>query len=330
MTDDVNLFGSGEFGGALGGGLSTNVQQLITDALMTTGIGSQDTRYRATALAFANQVYLTILKGRHWKFMNKELFVETKAPFTSGSVNVTAGSHLVEAYNGQLLFNTNILGGLFQVTGFEDYYRAFKTEKPTEFEITPGYARDTATDQSYQILFDRIKLDSKIQDLKSMTITSDREIKPLGLQQFRTMKSNRPGLIGTPEWYTIVEQNPQDGSMVVEMYPSPDRLYSVHMEYTERPLRLEDSETCFMVIPSEHYDVILLALRAKIYQDQNNMQAYKDTTSEAASAWLRMVGDQELTDSRARFIHGRNYFHRYRNRRYPGYYGLKWFGKVDD
>lgn len=330
MTDESNLFGTGSFGDQFGGANSTNVKLLIDDALATTGIGSNDLRYRDTALRFANQIYLTILKGRHWKFMNKELFVETKAPVQTGSVDVVQGSHRVESFNDQAIWNSNILGGLFQVDGLEDFYRISKVESAAKLQITPGYVRDSAEDQSYTIAFDRIKLDAKVQDVRSVAITGYREIKPMGLQQFRAMKSQRAGLTGPPEWYTISEQNPQDGSMVLELYPCPEKLYSVHIEYTERPIRLEDSESCYMVIPPEHYDVILLGLQAKIYKDQNNMVAFKETNTEAAQAWIRMVGDQELTDSRAKIMHARNYFHRHRKRRFPGFYGLKWFGKVDD
>jgi hypothetical protein len=328
MTDEANQFGSGTFGTQFGGGLSTDVKTLIDDALATTGIGTNDLRYRDTALRLANQTYLSILKGKHWSFLNKELFIDTRAPFETGTIDVTAGSHSVSETSAAQIFNVTLLGSLFTVTGRDEYYRVADLPTSSEMTISPQYAGDTATDTTYRLLFDRILLDSKVQDLKSLVITGHREIKAVGLQQFREMKSRNATLTGPPQWFTIVEQNPQDGSMTVELYPAPDKAYSVHIEYTERPLRLEDSETCYMVIPPEHYDVILLALRAKIYQDQNNVQMFQAVQSEAGAALLRMQSDMEVTDSVAMFKHKRNYFNR--RQKYRGYYGTKWFGKVDD
>jgi hypothetical protein len=328
MTDEANQFGSGTFGTQFGGGLSTDVKTLLDDALATTGIGSNDTRYRDTALRLANQVYLSILKGKHWAFLNKELFLETRAPFEAGTVDVTEGSHTVVETNSTQVFNVLNLGGMFTVGGRGEYYRVAEIPRNTELTISSQYGGPTATDTSYKILYDRIKLDSKVQDLKSLVLLGHREIKAVGLQQFREMKARNSNLIGPPEWYTIVEQNPQDGSMTVELYPAPDKAYPIQIEYTERPLRLEDSETCYMVIPPEHYDVMLLGLRAKIYQDQNNTQVYQQVQSEFSQAWLRMAADIEVTDSVASFKHKRNYFNR--RQKYRGYFGTRWFGKVDD
>lgn len=331
MTDEANEFGTGEFGGQMGAGNSSDMKTLISDVLKTTGVGTNNTRYRETALAFGNQVYLTILKGRHWKFMNKELFMDVLPPHTPGTVQATPATHSIKAEEGTALtaFNSNHKGQMLAVAAQEEYYRVIDVISGTELQIHSRYVGDAVTDATYKIVNDRILLDSKVQDIRSLSVVGHREIKPVGLQQFRTRKETYPTQTGTPDSFTVIGERAQDGSQLVEIYPAPDKRYSIFIEYTERPMRLEDSETCFLVIPPEHMDVMILGMRAKIYQDQNNEAMARVVGAEAAQAWNRMAGDQEITDSRARLQPGRNYFHRNRGSRFKGYYGLKHFGKVD-
>lgn len=330
MVDEANTFGAGEFGGDFGPKLGTDAKSIITNALRMTGVNPENAAYREVALSFLNEAYLTILKGRHWKFLNRELFVELQKPYSTGTLAIEEGSHTVKEEDGLSVvnFNVNHLGQLLQIGTSGQYYRVLDIVSNKELKINSGYVGDTTDSVGFKIYQDRITLDGKVQDVKSVSVIGHREIMPDGLQTFRTRKSRNNTLSGTPIYFTVIEENPQDGAKTLEFYPCPDDHYSLHIEYTERPTYLSDSETDFVSIPPEHIDVLTLSLRAKIYEDQNNTSMAASVGRQASMAWSRMAGDKEMTDSTARIQLGKKYFNRRRSHR--GYYGRKYFGRVDD
>jgi len=337
MTDAKNQFGSGEFGNQFSSSLLADAKGLITQVLKAAGIEEQDPDYRDRALTFLNMVYLNRLKGRHWKFTNRELFIDLMGPYSAGTVALTEGSYVatesVDIDNGAvplIQLNANMLGQQFCPNQRDqDFYRIRKLNTLKEFELASMYAGDDAAFSEYQILYDRHQLDPKVQAVRSLSVTGIGEIKPLGLQKFREMKSRDPCRTGPPEWYTLTQTENQSGQWTIEFFPSPDRRYSCHIEYTERPTQLEDSDTCYHLVPPEHIDVLYYGVLAEVYRYQENPAMLAETSKMAANSWSRMAGDQEMTDSVARIQHRRRYFNRTR-RKYPGFFGLNWFGRVDD
>jgi hypothetical protein len=76
-------------------------------------------------------------------------------------------------------------------------------------------------------------------------------------------------------------------------------------------------------------DVLYEGVRARLYIYQENPAMASEVGRYAAAALNKFASDQEMTDSVARVQHARRYFNRNRHR-YPGYYGVKWFGRVED
>ena len=335
MTDNANTFGSGTFGGQFGSSQSAHVAQLISDALVATGVSSQDTTYRERALVFANDAYLALLQGRHWKFTNKELTLNLPPKYNTGTVKVTQGSDIVvedvDVANGatsQVQWNVRHLNGMFTIGSDDKYYRVHELEGSKKLQIRPSYNEATASFQSYKIIPDRVSIEAKVQDIKSFTIHGSGEIRAMGLQQFREMKECSPTTEGSPRYFTVVDHEEDSGQMTVELYPSPDKQYAATIEFSIRPTRLEDSETCFPLIPPQHMVALAYAVRAEIYRYQNNDAMAREYGRLAAEAFSRMASDHSLTDPVARIQHGRKYFNR--RQRYKGYYGLNHFGKVED
>jgi len=79
----TNEFGQDGFGDQFGAGLNNSVETIITNALIATGIAIDDEQYRDRLVVFLNMRYLKALTGRHWTFMNRELSLDLKAPWTS-------------------------------------------------------------------------------------------------------------------------------------------------------------------------------------------------------------------------------------------------------
>lgn len=138
-----------------------------------------------------------------------------------------------------------------------------------------------------------------------------------------------PVLKGPPEWFTVVNAEKDTGQWTLELYPSPDKRYSCNIDYSVRPIGLMDEEDCFTLIPPDQLDVLYYQLLADIYGYQENAAMADRVGKIAANSWIRFASDQEMTDSMARIQPARRHFNRRRGR-YPGYYGLKWFGRVED
>lgn len=324
-------FGS-EFGELFGGTDSASVQALITKCLTAVGVNPEDQDYRDRALTFLNFAYLNRLKGRHWKFSHREVFVDLRAPYEVGTVALTQGSGLVQedTVPPVLQFSNLMVDQLFAPSQTDqDIYRILSVETAKKLTLASQYAGVSAAGVAYKVLFDRISLEPGIQAIRSLIISGFGEIKPCGLQEFRTRKSYNPTLTGRPEWYTLVNAEKGTGQWTVEFYPSPDKRYSCQIDYTLRPVGLFDTEDCFTLIPADHQDVLYYAVLADLYRYQENPSMAEDAAKTAANSWLRFASDQEMTDSVARIQPARPYFNRRRNR-YRGYYGLKWFGRVED
>jgi len=335
MTDEANEFGGGQFGGQFSSNIPGNFKALIDDCLRSAGVTTSDTKYRERALAFATYAQLHALKGRHWRFLNRELYIDLTPPYNTGTVALTENSRSVVEQEEvgaakQIVWNSTMVGSKFCPSPSDiDCYRILKVENSKSLELASVYAGTSAAPTSYKIIKDRYVLDAKIQKVKTISLGSIGAIKPVGLNSFRHMESANPCLTGVPEYYTIVHMEEDSGQSTIEFYPSPDKRYNCRIEYVETITTPEDSETCFSVIPPNHMDVLYFGILAEIYRYQNNPAMLQDARTQYQDAWRRFASDHDLVDPVARIQHGRNYFRRGRNR-YSGFYGMKWFGKVED
>lgn len=333
MTDSENEFGGGSFGGQFSSLTGASVKSLIDAVLTAAGINTDDTEYRARLLTFANYRYLNIMKGRHWKCAHREIFRDMQAPYNSGTVTLTKGSSLVteDSVVPSLQWNATMLGQAFSKgTG---HYRIGEVVDSKNIRLASSYAEDSAALSGYEILFDRYTLDAKVKTITSISVSGVGEVKPVGRQEFFSRKSESPNRTGSPQIFTLLstddQAETQSGQWTVEFFPAPDKRYSMLIEYIARPMGLEDSETCFTMIPPDHLDVLYFFMLADTYINQENPTLADMVGKQAAAAWNRFASDQDMTDSVARVKHQRKYFNRGRSSR-RGYFGLRWFGRVED
>lgn len=324
-------FGQDGFGDQLGASLNNSVAKIITDCLTAAGINPNDEDYRERALVFLNVIYLSRLKGRHWKFAQREVFLDLFAPYTSGTMSVNQGEYGVTGVadvGGSLQWDATMLGQMFVPAASDvEHYRVREVPTLTTMNLSAKFSGASLADTAYQILFDRMTLEPGVLGVRSVSMSTLGEIRPLGTQQFRNMKAANPSLTGVPRYYTLVESSQQSGVWTIEVYPSPDRRYTAQIDYSVRPVGLDDEDDCFTLIPPHHMDVLHYGVLAEIYRYQENPAMLADCRTEAARAWQVFASDQEMTDSVARIQPGRKYFTN--RRQYTGYYGLKWFGKVE-
>lgn len=315
------------YGELFGGVASHSAQAMITKGLVAVGVNPDDTDYREKALTFLNFGYFHRLKGRHWKFLNRELYIDLEAPYETGTVTLTQNDATVveDTATPALTFAATMVGQTFAIG--DSAYRVSSLNSGTSLELTTEYADDTATLQSYKVLFDRISLNENVQAIRSLMIQGLGEINPLGIQEFRAKKAVNPTLEGPPRHYTLVKAEEDSGQWTLELYPAPDKRYACQIEYSARLTSVQDEADQFLLVPPNHLDVIFFTLVADLYAVQENPAMAEYWGKKATQAWVTFSSDQEMTDSVARVQHARRYFDR--GRRYRGYFGLTWFGKVE-
>ncbi len=321
--------GFGEnFGELFGGSESSSVQALITKCLRAVDISVDDEDYREKCLTFLNFAYLFRLKGRHWKFLNRELYIDLEAPYEAGTVLMTQNDATVtEDTNPPVIdFDATDVGKGFAIGS--ELYRILSMTSQTSIELSTDFAGETAAEQSYKILYDRFVLTETVHALRSLVIQGHGEINPMGLQEFRQKKAENPTLVGVPRYYTLVAAEEDSGQWTMELYPAPDRRYACQVEYTAKLIGVRDEEDNYLLLPSQHHDVIYYSVLSDLYAGQENTAMSDRYGKLAALAWQTLASDQEMTDSVARIQPARKYHGR--GQRYRGYFGLNWFGKVED
>jgi len=88
---------------------------------------------------------------------------------------------------------------------------------------------------------------------------------------------------------------------------------------------------CYFIFPDYHSDVLYYGALADTYRYLENDSGFASAFRDYQASLSRLYGDDQLTDSRVILKPARNYHNRTRSRRgWRGYFGLKWFGKVDD
>lgn len=316
------------YGELFGGEASSSAQAMVTKCLVAVSVNPDDADYREKALTFLNFAYLHRLKGRHWKFLNRELYIDLEAPYSTGTVALTQNDATVveDSAPTAIVFSAPMLGKTFAV-GI-NAYRILSLNSGQSLELSTEYADPSTTSQSYKILYDRISLNEEVQAIRSLMVQGIGELAPLGIQEFRAMKAKSPTLTGIPRFYTLVQAEEDSGQWTLELFPAPDKSYACQIEYSARLTGLQDEADVYMKIPPENLDVIFFTVVADLYAAQENATMADYWGKKAANSWLTFSSDQELTDSVARIQHARRYFDR--GRRYKGYFGLNWFGKVED
>lgn len=335
MVDNSSTFGS-SFGGQSGANLSAHVSQLIDDCLRATSIDTSNTLYRERAVTFVNYTYLHLLQGKQWSFTNREQSFELTRPYELGTVGLTQDSDIIEEdlvgdASPVIQWSSGVIDQLFvpDATDGGEAYRIVEHLSTKKVKLAADYTGASTDGASYKIIFDRYHLTAHVQEIKSIMIHGTGEVRLVGLGEFRAKKEQNAPHTGTPRWATIVEIEEDSGQIQIELYPAPEKRYTATIEYSERPVRLEDSETSFPMIPPEHMPALFYGVVSQIYQFQNNAAMAREVGLKAVVAYNKMAGDHKITDPNARIQNGRSYF-RKGSRRHRGYYGTKWFGKVDD
>lgn len=327
-------FGSGSFGSsALGSQPFFDVASLISAVLTATGHGSptSETTKRRAILQFINNRYQDICMGTHWRWLKAAYDFNLEAPYDTGTISTTIGS---AAVTGSGTTWTSVLvkpKDVLLLQSINQVYHVAERTSSTALTLESEFAAETAlTDADYVIGRNQYELPAATDHLISFIIDSQFKMIPIGVQDFRRLQATDPCRVDRPQYYSLVRRDTDDDSVYMEVWPTPDRAYQCHIDYTVRIMYLEDSEDCYPIIPDRYRSVLYYGALAEFFQylrDPSNAQLAE---GQYRAFLNQMRNDTQQTDDRFVITPSRNYRNRMRKiGRFSGTTTIEDFGRED-
>lgn len=327
-------FGTGTFGsGPLGSSPFFNVKELIDGVLYATSHAnpSQYTTERSAILQFLNNRYQKVCLGQFWRWMHASYDFRLQEKYTTGTASATQGLDVITG-NGTTWSSIMTPGNIFFFNTSSSVYHVLSVEADNSATLETAFSEESQTDGAYTVAQNQYKLPKETDLLKSAVIDGVSMLRLVGPEDFRLIQSRNPTATGTPQIATLIRRDYDDDAVYVEFFPAPDKFYNVHIDYSVRILKLEDSASCYPIIPDRYRSVLYYGALAEFYRflkDPTNAQL-ADNDFERMLAQMR--NDKQLTDQELVIIPAR----RYRARRRPGALGtypvtmsIEDFGKLD-
>jgi hypothetical protein len=233
------------------------------------------------------QRYTSILDQLSWSRLRVDAILETTAPYSDGTVAVTAGSVDVTLTGGT--WTAPMTGRSFRVSGRSEFYGFTQTGDATGTLDRP-YEGDTAAVASYS-LFQRIytlPAACRVLDDDAFSGAVGR-FRRLSRAQLDDAAPNRP-TSGTPQiWASSFDAN---SAMQVELYPIPGAAIGVPYTYTADPAELSGTGTAILVW------VRPAALIAGVHADILNHLDKPAAADRAEAKYLRELSTMRATEAR--------------------------------
>jgi len=324
-------FGSGVFGsGGLGSAPFFSVKELIDSILLATShrTPANYPTERAAILQFINNKYQEVCLGQFWRWMHASYDFRLQEQYTAGTCSAVQGSDQITGIG--TVFSSNLTpGNIFFFNTSQSVYHVLSVESNTSFTMETAFSEDTQSNGAYTIAKNQYKLPKETDHIKSFVVDSQILARPVGPEDFRLIQSRDPTRTGRPEVYTLIRRDYDDDAIYMEVYPAPDKFYQCHIDYSVRILKLEDSASCYPIIPDRYRAVLYYGGLAEFYRflkDPTNMQL---ALGDYKNMLMQMKNDKQLTDQELVIVPGRNY----RNRRRWGTWAVSMsiedFGKLD-
>jgi hypothetical protein len=172
--------------------------------------------------------YTAILDRLKWSRLEVDWAFTTTAPYSSGTVTLTAGQTTVALAGGT--FDASMTGRILRAGGSDESYE-FTFATAASGQLDRPYAGDTGA-YTYQLLQSVYALprDARIvTDLRPLSVAAD--LTRTGKVDLDHASPTRPA-IGTPcQWALAPDANTDPPVMQIELYPVPDAAYSFALSY---------------------------------------------------------------------------------------------------
>ena len=206
--------------------MATSASDIVDDALRVIALSGNATA-RAAVERYAEEVAQDVWNEFPWHERKKEYFVNTVAPYTTGTVTATEGSTTVSGTD--TTFTESMVGRKFALSLDDPYYVIDAFVSATEVTLDRAYVETTATDSAYTIYDDILTLvhmDGLISG--SVVLFANGYDYPLDdlTSQGWDAVGHLPRSEGHPTAFRMVEDGSVDSTRI-QVWPSPDDAYAV-------------------------------------------------------------------------------------------------------
>jgi hypothetical protein len=192
---------------------------------------------------FINERYRAIWERRNWLGREKDAVLQTTAPYSTGTVEATAGSTSLTGTG--TTWTTAMTGRRIRIAGRSEWY-TFTFATVTTGTLDRAFEGDTDTEHGYEIyqaVYDLPTDLATIIELKAIGPPGDLAL--FTQEELDRAAPHRPAR-GTPEIYAYAPAG-VDGSgntlYKVELYPSPDESIGLPYKYRTRFTPFSSTET---------------------------------------------------------------------------------------
>lgn len=310
----------------------------VRDATGVTATENIADRYLNTAL-----YDIHINPGNNWPWAVRRAYLLTHAPYTDGTVSITAAARTTVTGSSTLWntavtgmgFNNARVGGKMKFAGFPELYEVSAVGSDTSITINPRYTGDALSGASYTYFEDEYALTADFFRPLDWSVFSDEmKIGVIGPQEFRR-RWPRNDRQGTPKNATFI-QLAFSGSTTpryrVVLQPVPNDEIQIPYNYITRYLAVTtagveqeqlSSTTDEPIIPIQYRHILVLHALYNWYRDRKDDARSQEAKGEYVELLQRMAGDKYGGFSdRPKFVTHSPFPANKQRRRFTGHYWL--------
>ena len=300
----------------------TTFADLYTDLQNRVRVATGITATENQAKRYCNIALQDIHIGTNYVFpwTERRAFLTTKAPYTTGTVSVAAGSTSLTGsgtlWNTANTYNQNNLrvGSKFTIAGATDIYRVSAVSGDTAATLETRYvASSDASAAEYRAFEDEYALASDfLRPIDFALFSTDWNIPLLDRKEFRRLHT-RGNISGRPTSASILDLAFSGSTTPVRkvvFYPYPDQTYIIPYSYVTSNLVVTSagaeqsamsSDTDEPMMPLRYRHIIVLHALANWYRDKRDDARSQEAKAEFGELMSRMVADHDMgTHNRVR------------------------------
>lgn len=293
----------------------TTFSDLYTDLQNRVRVATGVTATETQAKRYCNIALQDIHIGTDYTFpwTERRAFLTTKAPYTTGTCSVAAGSTALTGastlWNTANSYNQNNMrvGSKLTIAGGTDIYRVLAVSSDTAATLEARYvASSDASAAEYRAFEDEYALASDfLRPIDFALFSSDWNIPLLDRKEFRRLHT-RGNISGKPTSASILDLSFSGSTTPVRkvvFYPYPDQTYVIPYSYVtsnlvvtsagaEQSALVSDSDEPMMPLRYRH--VIVLHALANWYRDKRDDARSQEAKAEFGELMSRMIADHDM------------------------------------
>ena len=280
----------------------------VRDASGVTATNNIADRYLNTAL---HDIHIN--PGNNWPWAIRRAYLLTHAPYTTGTVSITAAARTTVTGSSTLWdtavtgmgFNNTRIGGKLLLGGQSEIYEVSAVGSDTSITINPRYSGDALSGASYTYLEDEYALaDDFHRPLDWRQFSEEIKIDLMGPQEFRR-RWVRNSRLGSPKHATIIQlafssASGTSPSYRVVLNPVPNTEMQIPYQYITTNLAVSSAgaeqtqmtaTTDEPIIPLTYRHVLVLHALYNWYRDRKDDARSQEAKAEYVELVQRMSGD---------------------------------------